>query len=1123
MQTKSHCGVLGSVFPTFILLVVVCVACSSVCGAQNASGRVVGFVTDSSGAFIAGAEVQVTNVDTGIVSRTTTAEDGGYSVRDLPIGHYFVRVSKQGFASSATTPNEMTINQTLRIDVKLVVGAASTTVSVDARAALVETTNPTIGGTVIGSDVQNLPLDGRNTLDLALTQPGVIQSASYAGRAGDFTVAGGRPDAVGYLLDGGNNNAINSNNVVFNPNPDTVAEFRVLSSNYTAEFARGGGGIISVVTKSGTNSFHGSLFDYLRNEAFNANDFFANLAGLPRTPLKRNQFGGTLGGPVLKNKLFFFLGYQGQRQHTAGLSYPVTVPTPAEANGDFSQSGAGGGPDENVVAFLTANPYYALNAAQGIINPTTIDPVAKAYLTNNLIPTSPSGLLTSSAPATSNFDEYTAKINYYASNKDTIALTLGYSKPTNLVPFSYSNVPGYATTARGKQPFGNITYTRAITPKLLNEARFTAQHYFYGSHYPDNAKTEALTPDVLKIGINSDLPTGPTDMAFDTGLTVGADINGPGFSADTSYTWSDAVTWTRGPHTFKAGFLYGVEQDNSHYAYAPVGTYDLSSSVGSGNTFANFLLALPYDYYQYPNGITNYTTKDYNFFLQDEWRVSRRLSLTYGLRYEYGTPFHELRGQTFNYIQGIQSVVFANAPRGLVFPGDPGAPKGEFFPDKTNFAPRLGFAFDPFGDGKTSIRGGFGMFYDRLRGEAITWNNGVPPFYSASYIYFGGGTAPYTSPSPYFAQPYTSTGTPDPFPSTPPPSSLDFAANGYLPYGQSSVFVNPHLKTPYAYQYNLSIQRQLASGFSAELNYVGNDSHKFLAYVDQNPFPIGDSCRIWNLQTATASNPCPGNFANATTIDNVTDSNYNGLLASLTKRMGDNAYVGKSFFTFAYTYSHFIDNASGWQDLTSTVPYYNHNQFRASSDFDIRQRFVISGGWELPFATLWSSAPSLATTGWTLFPIITLNSGTPLDIYSGLSGNFTQPGPSGAGDIGLIRANQLVNHVSTSSDPQKNGLQYFSQSDFAKPVSSNYPFPTYGTYPRNSITGPKYTNVDLALEKKLPLYADRLETSFRVEAFNLFNHTQFTKVDTKVRHSTFGQVIADASPRIIQLALRITF
>ena len=350
--------------------------------AQDATGTIAGNITDASGAVVPGAMVTVTNLDTRTTKKAVSNSQGFYQVLQLPIGHYEVSIEASGFSKGIARPAAaVEINQTLRVDMTVEIGAATTSVTIQDQARGVETANSTVGGTVTGEAIFELPLNGRNTLDLLATQPGVTITNPDSGAAGNYSIGGGRTDSVTYLLDGGLNNDLLDNSIVVNPNPDAVAEFRVLESTYAAEYGRNAGGIVSVVSKSGTNQFHGTLYDYVRNTDFDANDFFNNQQGLPRAVLQRNQYGGTFGGPILRNKLFFFFSYQGQKQTQVQLQGQVTTYTPAETQGNFSQA-VNGGPDPAVVAFLQANPYYQPNptlAAQGIINPGSIDPVAQAY------------------------------------------------------------------------------------------------------------------------------------------------------------------------------------------------------------------------------------------------------------------------------------------------------------------------------------------------------------------------------------------------------------------------------------------------------------------------------------------------------------------------------------------------------------------------------------------------------------------------------------------------------------------------------------------------------------------------------------------------------------------------
>src|SRR6185437_11340570 len=368
--------------------------CAVQAAAQDTTGKITGVVTDATGAIVPNATVTVTNAATNISHSTTTNAAGLYQVLQLPIGLYRVTAQAPGFAQTTiASKTALEINQTLRIDVQLQLGKVSGEVTVEANASQVETENSTVGATVIGQAIFELPLNGRDTLDLLKTQPGVSATNTDSSAAGNYSIGGMRTDSVTYLLDGGLNNDLLNNGAVADPNPDAVAEFRVLENNYSAEYGRNAGGIVSVVTKSGTNQFHGTAYDYLRNNFFDANSFFNNQQNLPVPVLKRNQYGGTIGGPIIKNKLFFFFSYEGQKQ-TSLVTTPgkVTAFTPAEAAGDFSQSAGA----DLVASFLQNNPYYQADpdlAAQGIIDPTKIDPVAKAFFAHNLLPVSSSGFI----------------------------------------------------------------------------------------------------------------------------------------------------------------------------------------------------------------------------------------------------------------------------------------------------------------------------------------------------------------------------------------------------------------------------------------------------------------------------------------------------------------------------------------------------------------------------------------------------------------------------------------------------------------------------------------------------------------------------------------------------------
>src|SRR5580658_3080630 len=1119
-------------------------------GAQETVGRVIGVVTDPSGSVVPHAKVTVTNVDTGANSETSTGTDGSYQVLLLPVGTYRVSAEAQGFRKSVTSVQKLEINQSLKIDVKLEVGTTSETVQVEANASGVETVVATLGSVISGSQISEAPLDGRNVLDLATLLPGVIP-AQDGGSHAHFNVAGGRGDSVTYLLDGAMNNDLLSNDYVANPNPDAVEEFRILTSNYNAEYGRNGAGIVSVVTKGGTNEFHGVLFDYIRNNDFNANSFFNNQQAIPKDILKRNQFGAEIGGPVWipkvfngRNRLFFMTSWQSQRLTGLLTNGEVTVFTPAELQGNFSHSGPNGGPDPRVVNYLEEFPYFQPNptlAAEGIIDPSKINPVSQNYIKANLIPSSPTGTLFQQGPTLNNNDEITERVDLVASVNDRISLTLHGYRQNQLNPNGLGNPSGNGGTYNngfgGNRYLGSVAYTKTLSPVMVNEFRFSAQRNDIRQDYPGS---KLPTASELGVGLTPDQPTGPPILCFyDDGYCTGFSPNGPTQLINNTYVWSDTFSWQKGSHALKMGFSYTPFQNNTTYDFYVNGDFDFYGQSGGGsfsqNDRADFLMGLPDDLYEAPRAPSDIRTHTLAGFFQDEWKVRTNLTLTLGLRYEYSSPKLDTQGRSFSLDIGQQSSVFPGAPPGILFPGDPGAPRGSNFPDKDNFAPRFGFAWDPKGDGKTSIRGGGGIFYDILKGEDNLQFNGQPPFFGYAFFFFNPLSANPTSPSNYLSAPFVANGTPDPFPSQPPNHDISFANAGLVPVGGAGLFyVDPHLKTPYIYQSNLSIQRELMKDMTLEVSYIGSDSHGLTALKDADPFPIGSNTRLFDLNPAVlayeAANQVSQAFTFMPEFNNVVNANYNSLAVGLNKRFGETK-IGNVQLQFSWTYGHSIDNASGFRSTNSQVPAWDWERFRADSDFDLRHYIAFSGTWELPFYKMWSSGPTRLTKGWSLYPIITFRTGAPMTIFSGLSTQSTDPGPSGAGDQGLILANQ-VNPV-TYFNPKQ--TQTLDNQNIGGPASGNYWFNpdafnavypagvyTYGTSGRNEYRGPDQFNVNLSLAKTTSI-TERTHLEIRADFFNAFNHAEFGLPSTNIGSSTFGQISTTASPRVIQLAARLSF
>ena len=1112
--------------------------------AQDTTAKVLGQVADSSGALIPNATVTVTNTGTGTSSTRQTDSRGSFEFVQLPIGAYKVTATMDGFQSVTTPAYTLEINKSQRVDFKLPLAGMTQAVEVSIDAAAIDTVSSTIGGSVTERPLVDLPLNGRNILDLAQLQPGVTLGGNPGNTsAGTVSIAGGRTDSVTYLLDGGNNSSLLNNGVVFSPNPDTVEEFRILENNYSAEYGRNGGGVITVVTKGGTRNLHGSLFEFARNPAFNANDFFNKRNGIPRSNLKRHQFGVAVQGPIRlpfvpasREHAFFAFSYEGQRLVNQQLAGTSQVFTTAQLNGDFSQSDPNGGPDPSIVAYLQANPYFQPNpalAAQGIIDPTRIDPVAKKYIAAGLIPSSASGFVSPVGSRTTPFNQYNGRFDFVLTQHDRLQVSLAQNKQVDTQPFAGGASVPFPTTNNTLAYVANIAEIHTFTPNLLNEFRFVAQRLNTSQAVPVG---NTQTPASLGIGVTPDQATGPTLINdISTGLTLGYSPQGPTTLINNTFSYVDNVSWTKGRHSLKAGFYFSPYQNNTQYDFYVNGAfyfYGLNNATGSDSGFVQFLTGAPDEYLQFGAAPSNVRSKDYAGFVQDEWHISHNLTLNFGLRYEYATPKVDTKGRSFSLLSGAQSTRFTGAPQGLVFPGDKNAPLGANFPDKNDFAPRAGFALDATGKGTTVLRGGVGLFSDILKAEDNLQFNGQAPFFGYADIFPSTPSGLTTTGSGIYQDPFGSTGTVNTFPSKPPTQNLDFGASGFLPFGGGGVyFVDPHLRTPYTIQYNLGVQQALGGGVVAEIAYVGSESRKYTGLADSNPYITGTTKRLYDT-----ANGGLGNYSYLDTFRNVSTGNYNSLQASLRKQTSYSAHFGTTYFQLSYTWGKNMDNVSGFRQRNGAVPYYNPKLFYAVSDTDVPQRIVLSGGWDLPIAEAFGGRAKLLTKGWSLYPIAYFQSGFPLDVTANLSRASNRPGPSGNGDSELVRANLVgskVNILSPHQNPSPDGgARYFNASNFnrtgltngANQIPTN---PSYGTLSRNAFRGPSRQNTDMSVAKLTTFGSGDHPVSFelRGDFFNLFNSVEFANPSTTFGSATFGEITTTYTDsfRIVQLAGKLRF
>lgn len=1154
---------------TFGLLCLGILTLGSALVMADVTGSILGSVRDQSSAMMPGIQVVAVNLDTNLSQQTTTNETGEYRILALPIGRYRVEATAPGFQKFVANDIDLTVNEQRRIDITLNVGSVEQRAEVNAAAVQVETTNTQLGDVVDEKKLLSLPLNGRSYIDLLGLQPGVVPISGAEGptdrpvsgelQAGNVSVNGQRETSNAFLVNGGDVSEGKNFGTSIIPNLDSVAEFRLITNSFDAEYGRFSGGVMNAITKSGTNGFHGSAFEFLRNDDMDARAFFDPA----RAMLKRNQFGYAVGGPAIKNKLFWFTDYQGTREVSGAATGLVAVPTAAERAGDLSGvtlSGAVGGPywaqvlSQRLGYTVTSGEPYGFSTCASTANcvfPGNIIPTrafsSASAGTMQFIPLpNVGGNLFSSAGATLRTvdDKAGQRVDINTQRYGNWSVYYHFDDATVTNPLGENNLPGFPTVTPSRAQLAVLSNTHIIGPTAVNEFRLS----------------------YTRMAIRSNEPVGANEPVSNFGFVTGANTLGivpsgfPGFSGvpsistleftfgtpsqdafqfNNTYAISDSFSKTYNQHTLKFGGDFRYFQVNDRNSYAPVGQFSFDGSE-TGSDIADFLLGAPVSFTQSSTQQMDSRSRYGAAFAQDSFRIKPNLTLNYGVRWEVSMPWYDTQGRIQSIVPGEQSIVFPTSPKGWVFPGDPGVPSTLAPTNYLNFTPRAGIAYSPSastgllgklfgGPGKTSIRAAFGLFYTAIQDQGLFDEVGDAPFglywVSTSPVVF---ETPYVTRANGVSQvqrfPFVA-----PIPGSPANKTLNFSP--YLPLTASNGYLITN-KLPYAEHFNFSIQRSITQSAVLTLAYVGTEGHRLFSQKEANPGdaqlclgltgtgvmpgtpqcgPNGENLTytrpngtlVYGTRDLTGLNPPNAfYFASNAALANIGSSDYNSFQATLEKKAADLTFLA------AYTFSKSLDNTSSFSYLYQ-VNYSNYRLSRALSAFNMTHDFVLSYSYALPFDRRFRSLPKRLTQGWSINGITRFTTGFPVSISQ--SGDLSLAGTSG------IDEPDRVGPV-TIQDPRQGGPtgpnQYFDPSAFA-----SGPLGTFGNSARRFFSGPGLDNWDFGLHKDTAI-REHMALEFRAEFFNIFNHAQFTTPVGNFSSSQFGQVTGTQPPRIGQMSLK---
>jgi hypothetical protein len=1151
----------------------------------SSEGALSGTVADPTGAVIPGVAVNLLCTDTGVQRIATTNSDGSYLFPVLPAGHYELEIHHPGFKPYRQVGLSLDATTALRVDAKLELGDQRETLTVSEAGLHVETTTAQMGEAVSGTKIASVPLNGRSFTDLLALQPGIVPTSSQQPNAvvmsgvsstppsgdldpGSLSVSGQRETANGFMVNGSDvEEGVNMGTAIV-PNLDSIQELRVLTNNSDAEYGNYSGGQVIVVTKSGGNDLHGDGFEFLRNTKLDARNFFSS----DRANFRQNQFGGALGGPLKRDRVFFFGDYQGTRM-TQGIDTGlIAIPSFEDRAGDLSDLSS------SLTGTVTGS-YWAKMLGQELGYPVTVgEPYYRPGCNRSAECVFPNATILQSAwsaPAKAllkYIPQPNQGANYFATSaydealrddkgalrldSDTRSGTL--SAYCSLDDYFLNNpyptaqggadVPGFNALSLGRAQLLSLNWTKTLGSNMVNEFHLSYLRFGNQVGQPVGGVGPKLSeqgfvegPGTLGIVPLEPKIEGIENVALNS-FTFGVDTTGLG-QVNNLYQVINNLSKAAGKHLLKMGGGLHIDQINVNPDAVYNGSFQFTGSE-TGSDFADFLLGVA-SYYRQGDSASFYLRNKYlGLYGQDSWRATPNLTLNYGLRWDVLPPWYEKYNQLQTLVPGQQSVVYPGAPEGLVFPGDPGIPRTLASPRYTNLAPRLGLAYSPSfqdgwlgkifgGPGKTSLRAGYGMFYTAFEGLSASIMSANPPY---GYDYN-------SSTSPLFATPFVAAATGQslgqPFPSpiaaygasaTHPDRAVDWLK--YEPItGVPSFF--PGNVTPYAESHSLSLEREFGPSTIFSLSYVGSEAHHLLVLISADPgnpalclsvsqpnevMPGTPTCGPFNEggiftrangQTVQVRGPFNAQFDAVTYQKTIANSSYEALEATL-------RHNSKSLEVMAgYTYGKSLDDSSSLaEELNPIYP----GLSRALSAFDMRHNFIASYRYMLPAARL-ARRSNRWTEGWSLSGITRFTSGLPVTLFNNNDTSLLGTIPNGINNNGVDTPDFTPGHLLVNTDP-RNGKPAFNTSLFSLPRLG-----TIGTAARRFFYGPGIADIDLALLKDLP-FSESKTLQLRLEGFNALNHAQFygpAAVNGNISSASFGQVVGAAPPRLLQLAVKFYF